>query len=410
MKVYFLVILSFSLCSALKIRKYRKTQVESYETIEERKEAKSEMQCCTLCSNTIACEGTKFEDSQCSLVRNVRNNTRNTPLVPIWINNEMYTKKSKLLVMNGHPGNKNSKKTEIIDLKEPESKNCITAKFPYGLKSAFYGMIEPDIPMVCGGVDPDDKKLHHDNCAMLVNGQYELSPFKLETKRKLISDSVATINGSLVAVGGKNPDDGELKSVEIVSPYQAGKLADLPYPLRGHCVVTIDENRLIAISGHGLERMQKDTFVYDLKENQWTPSHQLNIGRLFHACEKFQLGKSTVIVVAGGMAPSGGSRDQRTETVEFLDFKSDSGWIFGQSLPHTVSSHVLVTSPSGRGVLSVGGLIKEDGNTTGDIYEMSCNGSLDDCEWVTLKQKLKNPRTNFGAMLIPDNLASELCN
>ena len=134
MKVYFLVILSLSLCSAIKIRKYQKTQVESFETIEERKEAKSELQCCTLCSNTIACEGTKFEDSQCSLVRNIRN-TSNTPILPIWINSERYTKKSKLLVMNGHPGNKNSKKTEIIDLKEPESKNCIFAKFPYGLKS-----------------------------------------------------------------------------------------------------------------------------------------------------------------------------------------------------------------------------------------------------------------------------------
>ena len=53
----------------------------------------------------------------------------------------------------------------------------------------------------------------------------------------------------------------------------------------------------MAISGHGLEESQKDTFIYDLKTDDWTPSHQLNIGRYFHACEKFKLDQSTIIDV-----------------------------------------------------------------------------------------------------------------
>ena len=46
--------------------------MQSYEIIEEDKEAKSDMQCCSLCSNTIGCQGIKFEDSQCSLLKNTR--------------------------------------------------------------------------------------------------------------------------------------------------------------------------------------------------------------------------------------------------------------------------------------------------------------------------------------------------
>ena len=77
MKVLILLNLSFTFCTALKVRKYQKSLLESYEILEEHKEAKSEMQCCSLCSNTIGCEGIKFEDSQCSLLKNTRKGTLN---------------------------------------------------------------------------------------------------------------------------------------------------------------------------------------------------------------------------------------------------------------------------------------------------------------------------------------------
>ena len=163
----------------------------------------------------------------------------------------------------------------------------------------------------------------------------------------------------------------------------------------------------MAISGHGLEESQKDTFIYDLRTDLdgWTPSHQLNIGRYFHACEKFKLDQSTIIVVAGGIGWDFG----RFEKVEFLDLQLDSGWVLGKSLPIAVAAHVLAPSANGQGVLSIGGMTEHNG-MTGDIHELQCNGSLDDCQWVTLKQKLEYPRELFGAMLIPDSLANELCN
>ena len=68
-----LILLHFwTFCTGLKVKKYQKTLVESYEIIEEPQEAQSDMQCCTLCSNTIGCQGIKFEDSQCSLLKNTK--------------------------------------------------------------------------------------------------------------------------------------------------------------------------------------------------------------------------------------------------------------------------------------------------------------------------------------------------
>ena len=72
MKVVILLNLSLTFCTGLKVKKYQKTLVQSYEIIEKDKEAKSDMQCCSLCSNTIGCQGIKFEDSQCSLLKNTK--------------------------------------------------------------------------------------------------------------------------------------------------------------------------------------------------------------------------------------------------------------------------------------------------------------------------------------------------
>ena len=51
-----------------------------------------------------------------------------------------------------------------------------------------------------------------------------------------------------------------------------------------------------------------------------------------------------------------------------------------------------------------------DGTILDMIHELKCTQSLQDCTWITLKQKLKYPRHSSVAMLIPDSLASDLCN
>ena len=44
-----------------------------------------------------------------------------------------------------------------------------------------------------------------------------------------------------------------------------------------------------------------------------------------------------------------------------------------------------------------------------DIYELDCSHSIEDCKWTKLEQKLKYARAGHISMLIPDDLAQELC-
>ena len=74
-----------------------------------------------------------------------------------------------------------------------------------------------------------------------------------------------------------------------------------------------------------------------------------------------------------------------------------------------IQRHNFIPTPDGKGVLSIGGWA-DGGDGEDNIYELQCTQSLQDCAWITLKQKLKYPRYSSLAMLIPDSLASDLCN
>ena len=83
----------------------------------------------------------------------------------------------------------------------------------------------------------------------------------------------------------------------------------------------------MAISGHGLEESQKDTFIYDLKTDDWTPSHQLNIGRYFHACGILKDGNDYIIVVAGGAGET-----TYLSSVELYNLRSGTSWYAGPDM------------------------------------------------------------------------------
>ena len=75
-------------------------------------------------------------------------------------------------------------------------------------------------------------------------------------------------------------------------------------------------------------------------------------------------------------------------------------------MPKELCCNVIVTSPSGNGVIIVGG------STTNlemqsSLYEMRCGPYLV-CEWYEMTQKLQVARFRFVAMLIPDEITN--CN
>ena len=68
-------------------------------------------------------------------------------------------------------------------------------------------------------------------------------------------------------------------------------------------------------------------------------------------------------------------------------------------MPLTCSK--MVTSPSGQGVVLIGGL-SNDGPIS-DFYELKGN-TIESMMWVRMKQKLKIPRGNHVAFTIPNDL------
>ena len=79
--------------------KYRKvSSLKSYNTLSSTNAPKSEMQCCSICSRTLGCEGIKFEGGSCSFLSNPVENMDDataTESTNNWINTETNAIKSK---------------------------------------------------------------------------------------------------------------------------------------------------------------------------------------------------------------------------------------------------------------------------------------------------------------------------
>ena len=94
-----------------------------------------------------------------------------------------------------------------------------------------------------------------------------------------------------------------------------------------------------------------------------------------------------------------------------LDFFNFSGplcnWISGPPLPHKCFRPTMIPTPDGEGVILLGCDEESDIKyETENIYRLMWKGS--ELEWVIMNQKLKYPRWNLVAMLIPDELTN--CN
>ena len=101
----------------------------------------SAMQCCQICMNEMACDGVKFDGTTCSALRNVKINhgssagsSESVDDGEVWVDAEVVQPKlkTKLLVMNGidPTPEDNIKKTEIIDLEDPDN-HCTSIDFPH---------------------------------------------------------------------------------------------------------------------------------------------------------------------------------------------------------------------------------------------------------------------------------------
>ena len=98
-KLFIFLILRFSQIHSYQV-KYRKvSSLKSYNTLSVTKAPKSAMQCCSICSRTLGCEGIKFEGGSCSFlsnpVENIDDANAAADSTNNWINTETNAIKSK---------------------------------------------------------------------------------------------------------------------------------------------------------------------------------------------------------------------------------------------------------------------------------------------------------------------------
>ena len=102
-------------------------------------------------------------------------------------------------------------------------------------------------------------------------------------------------------------------------------------------------------------------------------------------------GKITIVIAGGYTKPK-----TFLDTVELLDPVSGKDWIPGPKLPYKMIGASMVTSPGGKGVILIGGLVnyydeKEDNLSkikSNQLWSLKAKAK----NWVQLKQTLKNAR------------------
>ena len=118
--------------------------------------------------------------------------------------------------------------------------------------------------------------------------------------------------------------------------------------------------------------------------------------RYHHGCSTFWLNGEQIITVSSGL--SVGS----SKTVEFLNLNNEIiQWISGPDLPDSYRWSGTQMVSNGDTLFFV--------NTYDNVFlRLECGESLQDCQWITMQQKLEFPRGNAFATLISDYLTD--CN
>ncbi len=161
------------------------------------------------------------------------------------------------------------------------------------IEGAVGGLIQEDLPFICGGANTR-------NCYAI--GQDGVSTTLIK-KRYLAASAVIDNGQTLFVTGGITYSKSVTKSTELARP---GKVSDpgpdLPIRVYSHCLLSVDENKLMLIGGYTGSYSQ-NVYFYHFGNQTWTAGPGLSIGRREHACGLFRNPKSqeqlTVAVVGG---------------------------------------------------------------------------------------------------------------
>ena len=156
------IIITFTL--SFKLKHYQRTPIPSSANVFKAVTfPQSEMQCCQICMNEMACDGVKYDGTICSALRNVKiNQGAGTEMA--FVDSEIIKPKTKILVLGGRKVT--DVKIEVIDLEDPTS-HCTSIDLPFGLTNSAGALMGVDVPFFCGGGGGNDGADAKDECYTL---------------------------------------------------------------------------------------------------------------------------------------------------------------------------------------------------------------------------------------------------
>ena len=225
------------------------------------------------------------------------------------------------MVTTGHPVD-GSEMTEVIDLIDDTKKCRNLPSYPLKVKYAT-GKLVNGYPVICGGYDGYGYSKDHyvKDCHILKNKAW--SKLTSLQEEKFGAGSI-TIGDSLWVTGGKNGQPLKIrKTSEFVFLNGTTKKGPtLPQPRDGHCMLQLDEKRVMLI-GSGWYHDKQTTVNYNFGNNTFTKGPRLNQKRKEAGCVVFKSpmhdGRPVALVVGGFNSKS---------TSEILDFtKPGNKWV-----------------------------------------------------------------------------------
>jgi len=307
---------------------------------------------------------------------------------------DLFKNKGRIVIATGLPEDKGHK-TEVLDLINPSQKFNFLEDIPSRWGSA--GGLVQNKPMIAGGYVFDTYFQDY-----FVIGDYENK--KTMVYERFASSSIVLNNCTLWVVGGH---DGylELSSTEFISmnkpPVQG---PGLPFTISWHTMVQYDSESIFIIGGKqdGQTTPSNRTMIVNPKDNfKAKPGPSLIQARAYHCSAIMEINGENHIVVAGGdISSSTNQRSVYLDSVELLNPLSGKGWQKGPKLPFKLSQASMVTSPTGRGVVIIGGWNENSKKYSTSLFELDGRTM----EWVKLKQKLEHGRVGHISFPIPDDL------
>ena len=311
----------------------------------------------------------------------------------------MFKDKGKFVIISneGH---------EIVDLFNPNSKyELLVGNIPR-VRGAMGSLFQKS-PIICGGQYVYDYGYGSEttqNCVVIGQPKVKMN---MRVKRCYAS-SVALNQNKIWIVGGKPFSKGGKSSTEFIKLGQPSvKGPDMPFEIYGHSMIQNDENSIYIIGGKQsyydsdnfwmLSDSKKVWIVDPTNGFQIKEGPSLNAKRCGHGCAKMTTNGKAILVVAGG----GNVDSEYLDTVEIFDpSTSNSKWTPGPNIPLKLEGLALITSPTGKGVIAMGGE-KESCENSKAMFELS-----DSMEWTRLEQTLQIDHYYPLAIPTPDELVS----